>query len=183
MTSSKLGDVVLAPEVNYRRYTKVQDDGQFGAENFNIPAFDGGRALAQGFLSSHPNPKKVQSELNDGELFAIHAEKILSWDLVLDHPETREQLLAEDRQLAVVETEGAGFLRAVASHAKHFIDRPWRRGKAGGADALVIRGISDPAADKAATDSGAKPWRRIAARNAAQTVVLILHTLSDRDFA
>lgn len=129
----KLGDVVLAPEVNYRRYTKVQEDGRFGAENFNIPASDGGRALAQGFLSSYPNPKKVQSELNDGELFAIHAEKILSWDLVLDHPKTREQLLAEvDRQLAAVEMGGAGFLKAVASHARHFIDRPWRRGRAAG---------------------------------------------------
>lgn len=88
-----------------------------------------------------------------------------------------------DRQLAAVEMEGAGFLKAIASHARHFIDRPWRRGRAGGADALVVRGISDPAADKAATDAGAKPWRRIAARNAAQTVVLIVHTLKDRDFA
>jgi nucleoside phosphorylase len=180
----KLGDVVIAPEVNYRRFTKVQEDGSFGAENFNVPASEGGRALAQRFLSDHPNSKKIQSVLNDGDLFAVHSEKILSWDLVLDHPETRERLLtAVDRQLAVVEMEGAGFLKAVASHANHFINRPWRTEKVGGADALIVRGISDPAAGKAATDTGSKPWRRIAARNAAQTVVLILDILKDRDFA
>jgi nucleoside phosphorylase len=179
----KLGDVVIASEVNYRRFTKIQDDGSFGAENFNVPPSDGGRALAQRFLSVHPNSKKIQSHLNDGDLFAIHSEKILSWDLVLDHTETRNHLLSDvDRQLAVVEMEGAGFLKAVASHAKHVINRPWRTVKAGGADALIVRGISDPAADKAAMDSGSKPWRRVAARNAAQTVLLILDILKDRDF-
>ncbi len=166
----KLGDVVIAPEVNYRRYTKIQDDGSFAAENFNVPPSDGGRILARRFLSSHPDVKKVPAALEHDDHFTIHAEKILSWDLVLDHPATKQHLVRDvDRQLAVVEMEGAGFLKAVASHAKHFIHRPWRRQKAGGADALIVRGISDPAAGKADIDAGSREWRRIAARNAAQT--------------
>jgi nucleoside phosphorylase len=177
----RLGDVVIAPEVNYRRFTKVQEDGSFGAENFNVPASDGGRALAQRFLASYPNSKKVQSMLNDGDLFAIHDQKILSWDLVLDHQEMKERLLREDRQLAVVEMEGAGFLKAVAAHVKYFVRRPWQAD--GGTDALIVRGISDPAADKSVADADPRAWRRIAARNAAQTVLLIVDTLKERDFA
>lgn len=186
IASYPLGDVVIAPEVNYRRFTKVQSDGRFGAENFNVPASHGGRALAQNFLSSPRHKEKVgaktvQSALDDGQSFAIHNQKILSWDLVLDHEKTKDSLLKEDRQLAAVEMEGAGFLKAVASHAKYYIQRPWAT--PGGADALIVRGISDPAAGKALTDADPKAWRQIAARNAAQTVLLILDTLQEIDFA
>jgi nucleoside phosphorylase len=119
--------------------------------------------------------------LNDGDLFAIHDQKILSWDLVLDHQEMKERLLREDRQLAVVEMEGAGFLKAVAAHVKYFVRRPWQAD--GETDALIVRGISDPAADKSVADADPRAWRRIAARNAAQTVLLIVDTLKERDFA
>jgi nucleoside phosphorylase len=180
----RLGDVVVAADVIYRRFSKIKADGSFRPESDNVPASHGGRALATRFFARHPNARKIQSPHNDGELFAVHAEKVLSWDLVLDHAPTKETLLTYiDGQFAVVETEGAGFLKAVASHARNNLERLLRGGQIGGTDALVVRGISDPAADKAQTDAGVMNWRRIAARNAAQTVLLLLDMLSDHDFA
>ncbi len=179
----RLGDVVVSPEVLYRRFTKVEEGGRFAPEVFNVPVSDGGKKLSQRFFSSCDHIKKVQSSLNDGDLFAIHDEKVLSWDLVLDDAATKERLLSDlDRQIAVVEMEGAGFLKAVDSYSRHYIYRPWHASKVGAVDALVVRGISDPAAGKALIDAGQKPWRLIAARNAAQTVLAIIDLLAEKDF-
>ena len=179
----KLGDVVVGCEVVHRRFTKIGASGEFKPEVSNIPASDDGRRLIQRLFSTHPHPQAIQSGLNDGALFAIHAEKILSWDYVLDHGPTRTELLRDlDRQLAIVEMEGAGFLKAVHFYSKNYLHRP-RREDNGEVGAVIVRGISDPAADKAASDAAPANYRLIATRNAAQTVFLMIDSLVEGDFA
>ena len=179
-----LGDVVADAEVIYRRYSKIGETGEFLPEAVNVPTSSGGKALLTRFFANHRHPHRIQSPLNDGATFGVYTtpEKILSWDYVLDHQPTKEALLKNlDRQLAVVETEGAGFLKAVDSYNRNTIRKPWHTG--GGADAIIVRGISDPAAGKTASDAGAINWRRTAARNAAQTVLLLIRQLEEYDLA
>lgn len=88
-----------------------------------------------------PRPRELRIVIGD----------IASGDAVIDSAIFRDKvLLANNRKLYAVEMEGAGVLRACQTAA----DMP---------RALVVRGISDMAADKKSTDGDPRNFQRVAA--------------------
>lgn len=113
----RLGDVVIASDVEYRGFNKVSpaegsEEPRFRPVSLATGARPGGKVLIDRFFGSG------QRELPSAGpgTFRTVFEKILAWDLVLDHLPTKERLLSEvDGTIVGVEMEAGGFLKAIGT--------------------------------------------------------------------
>ncbi len=175
----RLGDVVIASDVAYRGFNKITGD-DLTAQGLHLRpvtletgARPGAGALVDRFFEAGlKNLAYAKPPIS----CVVHHERILSWDLVLDHEPTKQNLLREvDGNLVAVEMEAGGFLKAVAYYQHHLAS-------AGGkVDALIVRGISDAAANKEQSDRDTTDWRWTAARNAAEVVLRLIKMIRQSD--
>lgn len=151
---AKLGDVVVAEQVF--RYDSRRKERDFATTfgPYGLQVDQKMLSHAQDLISD-PGFAKIVSK----RLLAVLAQPlspnlligdIASGDAVVDSENMREKLLELNRKLVAVEMEAAGVLRACTTAAVT-------------PRALIIRGISDYAADKEATDADPAGYQRRAA--------------------
>lgn len=158
-----LGDVVVADEIfRYDRRRKERDTGTTWAPS----AYPTDRLLLNRSLAFKLEDECMRewaSECQEGgfesmEMPRVHIGNIACGDAVVDSVAMKNKLLELNRTLAAIEMEGGGFLEAVINQSAV-------------ARALVVRGISDYAAEKSGTDSGKIDWRAYASSNVAKFIV------------
>jgi nucleoside phosphorylase len=171
-TKLALGDVVIADEVlRYDRRRKERESGTEWAPN----AYPTDRLLlnrAQALLLEDEIIEKWcqerVSEANGvGQEPNAEIGNLACGDAVVDSEEYKKEIKRLNRTIAAFEMEGGGFLEAAINQAIV-------------AKALVLRGISDFAANKDATDSdGRFDWRGYAAANVATFLVKFIEQFED----
>ena len=169
-----LGDVIVARYIFQWDAKRKHKD--HGIELSPVPHDAGtwGVNKANLFISNqtrYENWRNVCSKkaLNDSERIigtiynppTLHVDNAATGDAVIDSEESKQQLASIDRKLLIVETEAAGFVSAVRA--------------LGNTRILVIRGVSDLAAQKSALDNQSSGfWRRYAAHNACLAMLELL---------
>jgi nucleoside phosphorylase len=187
----KLGSVVIGSDVLSQKISKISYSEKYEMEADKAEITDYGQILIREFMTEVVmDSHRTYSSGSEQRRFNVYHEKIFSWDLVLNCSVKRGKIIGEiDRQLAIVEMEAIGFYSAIEKYKKYlFLLSPSDEHFDVDVDGMVVRGISDYAANKTETDTGVNPetgtlnWRLIAAENAAQTLVEFIRMLSMEDF-
>lgn len=157
------GDVVIADEVfRYDRRRKERAGGTTWAPSGYVTD----RLLlnrAQSYLLEDSCIEEWAQQClgsfeGDCDLPQVKVGNIACGDAVIDSAEFKNQLKLLNRTLCAIEMEGGGFLEAIINQAAI-------------SKALIVRGISDLAADKSASDRETFNWRGYAATNVANFLV------------
>jgi nucleoside phosphorylase len=158
-----LGDVVIADEVfRFDRRRKERDAETVWAPN----AYPTDRVLLNRASALLLEDDKMAMWARDCRTAFAEVNRepegcvgnLACGDAVVDSQKLKTELKRLNRTLTAIEMEGGGFIEAIINQTAV-------------AKALVVRGISDFAADKSTTDSDTCNWRGFAARNAATFVV------------
>lgn len=179
------GDVVIQNEVFYHVYSKMDERGKWVSETPAPPRIPRLDAYARQFslrsdlfvADSNFGPDsnaRLASEHN-GKAPKVILGKYLVTDYTLDFKKQREKFIREhDREIVAIDTESYGVLCA----ADDFI----RETEEPSLDVVVIRGISDFAADKGESDADHRiDWRQYAARNTACATLDFIAGITDAD--
>jgi nucleoside phosphorylase len=165
----KLGDVVVADHVVH-----------FDTRREETPS--GPRYAPCGFPVDRQLLSRAQAFQSDDDLLAawkakngrridgrewapdLHTGTIATNDAVINDPRTKEILTSSNRRIIATEMEGGGVLEAAVN-----LD---------GVRVMVVRGISDGAANKAATDAHTN-WRQISIEAAASFTLAFIQQFAD----
>jgi nucleoside phosphorylase len=149
----ELGDVVCGEQVTLYARGKASNYGQFAGYGL---AYRGDANLVQ-----LARTLALGGEWNDGKPYHVGIGEILSGEVVQTDPAEIHHLKQRHPKGLCIETEGYGFMEGAAGSPQ--------------IPALVIRGISDMGANKAATD--AENWQQRATQRAWQVArrLLALH--------
>lgn len=175
------GDVVIQDSVYVHAYTKIEQGKQARSETFPAPDVPRLAPYSRLFRMKRkdvfvpdgllqPDPNAVNAMAKNERSAKVMIGKFLVSDYTLDCSVTRDEHTKNDREIVAIEMESYGIL--LAAHS-------FRNGDVSGdpfpLDVVVIRGISDLAAQKAESDNIEEQegvdWRVYAARNAASTVL------------
>lgn len=187
----RLGDVVVQDSVYAHAYTKkvnrelqptkldVQTVPSLAdyRRDFHYDRKEVFNGLSQ-FAMDANGEKAV--ELNEGKRPRLLVGKYLVTDYVLDCEQTRDEFIANtDRNFLCIETESYGLLSAADNFRNKAVP-----GDVYPLDVVVIRGLSDRAAKKGASDSASEgvDWRDYAARNAACVTIDFICGLKPDDY-
>lgn len=170
----KLGDVLVARYVfQYDTKRKEQDTPKGRVTRFApipVPISPLGANAANLMLSNEKQYSNWQQDcfasapksLRPREVPKLFIDDVASGDAVVDSVETKASISAISRKINIVETEAAGVVAAL--RIKHPL-----------MPVVVIRGVSDYAANKAATDKRKNgQWRIYAASNGSRALFVLL---------